>query len=355
MGDQRTLTWTETDPNLVLLSNYGYHFNIAFNVATGGQVTPSNIIWKSNAGAPVVDITWTEKYALNWTASEITPGVSVTFGGRWQPCDKGDAFSIDKYGTFNIATPRAGEEDWLQITDVQYYAENGIHILVGIQREGSTTDYDIIYADPTPLWLNAWAKYQPQEQCTWWLSTDIASGVVYSQAGIKGVTKDFTDAAASTGQFHWYTSCDVKKGKWYISEKPIVLPASAASAKKPKIDKPQEITPAATSWEVTLPAALEADAQTKAETALVKALEENFLGPKVTFEGTKVTIKFDSRAPDSDADEGSLDHLFGTDSGDKVNDALKAIRSFLAADAGDLVASPVEDAPADAAPAAPAA
>lgn len=59
------------------------HFELHFAQAVAGGSDDFTVIWRSLGLAPNMQISWTPKYALNWTAEIPAPGIKVRVGGIW--------------------------------------------------------------------------------------------------------------------------------------------------------------------------------------------------------------------------------------------------------------------------------
>ncbi|TLD03857.1 hypothetical protein PgNI_11352 [Pyricularia grisea] len=126
-------------------------------VTTDNDKPPiSNVVWKSLALQPKASISWVVEYGLNWTLTLPTDGISVTVGGDWQVCNKGESFDLDSIG------------EWSRYPDA-----DGIHIVVGVKNGDN---FDCIFVDPTALPHGSSGSYQPQEQVKWWLQASNLQG-----------------------------------------------------------------------------------------------------------------------------------------------------------------------------------
>lgn len=175
----RTISWYESTYDLEKISENQWQFQIAKLVVTAeGSPPVSNVIWKSLALQPLATISWPVKYGLNWSTNPPTDGVTVTVGGRWQACDKGQAFDLTKLGEW---TPSAtsGTPGWLTVGNIEYAypGGNGINIVIGVQNG---TAWEPIFIDPTNLPPGSSGSYQPQEEAKWWLENSNLTGSVYS-------------------------------------------------------------------------------------------------------------------------------------------------------------------------------
>jgi hypothetical protein len=180
--DTRTVHWFEGSYDLQKIDANHWQFQIAKVVATSpGSPPMSNMIWKSVALQPQANITWPVEYGLNWSATLPTAGITVTVGGRWQACNKGQAFDLTRLGewTPSVTAPTPG---WMTVGKINYKYPDvpGIHIIVGVKNP-ATGNFDPIFIDPTELPPGSGGTYQPQELVQWWLEGANLTGSVYSK------------------------------------------------------------------------------------------------------------------------------------------------------------------------------
>lgn len=157
-------------------------------VTTDNDKPPiSNVVWKSLALQPKASISWVVEYGLNWTLTLPTDGISVTVGGDWQVCNKGESFDLDSIGEWSRSTS-PGQPDWLTVGKINYsYPDaDGIHIVVGVKNGDN---FDCIFVDPTALPHGSSGSYQPQEQVKWWLQASNLQGSVYSKCHLQQTDK----------------------------------------------------------------------------------------------------------------------------------------------------------------------
>jgi hypothetical protein len=218
MSTSRTLHWWETQYNVGKIIENNWQFQIAKSVAAGSLPATSNVIWQSQGIAPETTIAWDVDYALNWTATLPPSGARVAITGKWQPCAKGQVFDIGKDGFF---TPSAEKpiDGWMKVgkVDYKYPGVDGIHIVVGVKNT-ITGKYDAVYIDPTELPPGSSAKYQPQENITWWLEGGSKNGQVYSSTRGSIGGQDYSNPAPKTNQYEWWTTFTFSDGLWANSQ-----------------------------------------------------------------------------------------------------------------------------------------
>ncbi|OIW30155.1 hypothetical protein CONLIGDRAFT_576341 [Coniochaeta ligniaria NRRL 30616] len=166
----RTIHWFEGSCDLGKINQNHWSFQIAKLVATSPNSPP-----------PQANISWPVQYGLNWSANLPAAGISVSVGGRWQACDKGQAYDLTNLGEWVVSTSSSGTPGWLTVGTINYAYPDvpGIHIIVGVKNP-ATNSFDPIFIDTTELPPSSSGSYQPQEQVKWWLEGSNLSGSVYS-------------------------------------------------------------------------------------------------------------------------------------------------------------------------------
>jgi hypothetical protein len=274
----RTFHWYESAEDLVSINKNKWHLYLAKAVSTpSNQSGPPNVIWRSSAGAPRINITWSVQYAFNWTAEAPQPGVSVTLGGLWQAANKGEVWDIDSNGLFQQNTTVPGKAGWLSIGNVSYsYPDPNdptntipIYIIVGIQNS-STLDFDPIYVDPTMMCLNSNGTYQPQEGVKAWLQSGLIRGQVYSDTGTNGRLYDYSSVT------EWWGSFLFKAGSWTAS-KTAPLPLVYAPPPSVLVIQDEPATEVIT-WPILARATMKPPVAAAAAAGLVTYLKSQFSG-----------------------------------------------------------------------------
>jgi hypothetical protein len=136
----KTVYVYEKQSDITKLSQGGLTFQIAKSVVDASGNLVYNVVWQSQKLAPHFSISWTTQYALNWTLTIPGSSVAIVAGGNWQPCNPGDSYDLDKNGEW-VKSATTGTANVLNVGSNGY--QDGIHILVGIQR-GSTNFYDTV-------------------------------------------------------------------------------------------------------------------------------------------------------------------------------------------------------------------
>ncbi|KAB5584921.1 hypothetical protein GE09DRAFT_1068720 [Coniochaeta sp. 2T2.1] len=213
--DTRTIHWFESSYDLNKIDVNKWQFQIAKMVATSpGSPPVSNVIWKSVALQPQANISWPVKYGLNWSATLPTAGITVTVGGRWQACDKGEAFDLTRLGEW-VPSRTAPTPGWMTVgnIDYQYPGVSGIHLVVGVMNP-ATGSYDTIFIDTTELPPGSSGSYQPQEEVKWWLEGSSLTGSVYSKTrgSVGGV--NLSSPAPTTNKYEYWTTYLFDSGSW---------------------------------------------------------------------------------------------------------------------------------------------
>ena len=178
----RTIHWFESSYDLSKLNQNHWQFQIVKLVATSPDSPPvSNVIWKSLALQPQAKISWPVKYGLNWSVTVPSEGITVSVGGRWKACDKGQAYDLTNLGEWTVSTTSTGKPGWLTVGTINYAYPGvpGIHVVVGVENPATQT-FDPIFIDPTELPVGSSGSYQPQEEVKWWLEGSNLTGSVYS-------------------------------------------------------------------------------------------------------------------------------------------------------------------------------
>ncbi|KAK0543486.1 hypothetical protein OC845_006105 [Tilletia horrida] len=216
----RKVTVFESAFDQTTLAGYNYCLNVAKRVVGANGQTASNVVWKSLALAPNMSVSWDVKYALNWTADVLTQGASVSIGGNWKPCDKGQVYDLDNGGRWQPSSAPA-DPDFLNVGKVGYQYPGvltGIHILVGVLNN-ATQQYETIYADPVGLPLGASAKYQPLESIDLWYSSDLKTSAFNISHKTNSGNIDASSATAK-GKFEWWATFKFNPGTWGVSDSP---------------------------------------------------------------------------------------------------------------------------------------
>lgn len=217
----RTLNWFESEFDATNISNNRWNLQIAKAVASGSGTPTYSMVWKSRALAPITSISWKAEYALAWTATVPTQGAAVRIIGKWQPCNKGESFDINKLGFWQpSAKPaEASNAGWLNVGNIDYAYPNvlGIHIVVGV-RNADSNQFEAVFVDKATLGPGSSARYQPQETVSWWLEGSDLTGQVFSTQKGHSATQDFTNPSDPlTGAFEWSTSFMTVSSQWVIT------------------------------------------------------------------------------------------------------------------------------------------
>lgn len=135
MATERTVAIWESPYDLRKLGDNGFDFCIAKSVIDSTGKLTFNMVWQSKALGPIIDVSWTTQYALNWTVDVPTGGARVKEGGFWHPCNPGDVFDLDKTGLFHPSTVPA-KAGFLKLGNngYQYPGKSGIHVIVGVKN-----------------------------------------------------------------------------------------------------------------------------------------------------------------------------------------------------------------------------
>ncbi|KAH7371721.1 hypothetical protein BKA66DRAFT_443913 [Pyrenochaeta sp. MPI-SDFR-AT-0127] len=203
----RRLHVYESELDIQKLNDNKYNFHLAKSVVTEkGSGGTSNVIWQSLKTPPNADIKWVTEYALNWTAKLPDSGADVTIGGHWKPCKLGEVFDINENGM------KVGRNKY------QYPGEppKNIRIVVGqkITTDNGEPKWQPIFVDPTELYIDGSATYQPQEQVKMWYETGLRTGQVYARAFETDNVIDYTKPASSTNKYEWWTTYTTSNGAW---------------------------------------------------------------------------------------------------------------------------------------------
>lgn len=206
----RKLHWFESRDDAVNIRNNGWNLQLAKAVKSGSAAATYNMIWKSRALAPDTSISWKVQYGLNWTAQVPNDGVSISIGGEWQACNKGQSFDVDSLGYWTPSTnpvpaDRAG---WLNVGNIEYSYPGvlGIHIVVGVLNAVSG-DFEPIFVDKATLPPGSSGWYQPQETVSWWLESGDHTGEIFSGTKSNSTTYDFSNPSDPvTKSYVWSTS-----------------------------------------------------------------------------------------------------------------------------------------------------
>ncbi|KAK0743966.1 hypothetical protein B0T18DRAFT_293130, partial [Schizothecium vesticola] len=220
----RTLYWYEAEADARLIKQNGWNLQVAKSVAAGNAAPTYNLVWQSQALAPVTEISWTDEYALGWTAVVPSDGVRVSVMGRWQKCNKGESYDINPLGYWEPSSDtRSATPGWLNVGRVNYQYPNvlGIHIIVGV-KNARTGFFEPVFVDRSALPEGSSAQYQPQETLTWWLEAEYKSGQVFSSTRTDSTQWDFTNPSNPVENgYEWSTSYVVAGNtgstKWVIS------------------------------------------------------------------------------------------------------------------------------------------
>jgi len=269
-----------------MLSQNHWNFQIAKSVSTPDQAAHSNVVWQSKALAPRTIIQWKDLYGLNWTSTLPDPGVTVTIGGKWQACAKGEVFDIDSNGFFT-ASQVAKDKNFLKVGKVnyQYPGAPGLHIIIGIQN--SEGYFDPIYVDPTALALNDTASYQPQEEIQWWYQTDMRTSTMISTASTSLGGVDFSKPAPTTNKYYYSTTYNYESGRWITSEdrppQTLYVPPLTLFVLEPTRAPHKLFSIWSSVWKGVLSIAVGKDKQAKAQAKLKSLLDIQYKDVKVKF------------------------------------------------------------------------
>ncbi|KAK1753631.1 hypothetical protein QBC47DRAFT_430456 [Echria macrotheca] len=312
MATVRTLNWYESEVDAQLINANNWQLQIAKSVASASSSGKPlyNIIWQSQGPAPITQISWTEEYALGWTASVPSDGVRVSILGRWQPCNKGETYDINNLGYWTPSQePR--EPGWLSVGKINYTHPKvlGIHIIVGVKNAISGR-YEPIYVDRNALPEGSTAKYQPQETVTWWLESNNRSGQVFSTTRSNSTHQDFSNPSNPvTGDYEWSTSYVVagnnSPNKWVIIPGAVAQAAPPPSATRPRDgiggDEPQMILGGLSSFFVRFRTPLTGAALGATASALYDRLSSSYKQLNVYAEGKDgSTLRFEYHAGQDD-------------------------------------------------------
>lgn len=206
----RKLHWFESRDDAVNIRNNGWNLQLAKAVKSGSAATTYNLIWGSQALAPDTSISWKAEYGLNWTAQVPNDGKSISIGGEWQACNKGQSFDIDSLGYWRAsARPVPAERaDWLNVGNIEYSYPGvlGLHIVVGV-RNAISGDFEPIFVDKATLPPGSSGWYQPQETVSWWLESGDHTGEIFSRTKSESATYDFSNPSDPvTNSYVWSTS-----------------------------------------------------------------------------------------------------------------------------------------------------
>jgi len=337
----RTLNWYESEDDATSIKANGWNFQVAKCVASATAGPTYNVVWQSQSLAPDTTITWDVKYALGWTAAVPSNGVQVAIKGKWQPCDKGDAYDIDDNGYWQPSST-AGTAGWLTVGTINYSYPKvlGIHIVVGVFNP-LTKVYEAVWVDKTTMPSGSSGQYQPQETVSWWLEGGDQSGQVFNSTKSRSTTYDFTNPSNKvTGAYDWSTSFLFQSGKWTVSagDPPQFFSTPPPSAKLQALtlggEAPILVTIDYARWLVFFIRPLGGALAATVAAALLTRLRARFPAWRslsVIAEGTdgsKLTIKYE---PGGGAAQGTVEYL-GTVAGssgpsDGINASLKDLQA----------------------------
>lgn len=338
----RTLNWYESaDDSTAIISN-GWNFQIAKSVATGTGTPTYNLVWQSQALAPITTISWKVQYALSWTAAVPTAGVKVKIQGQWQKCDKGQSFDIDNNGYWQPSATKPDPTDaaWLKVGNINYSYPGvlGLHIVVGVFN-AVTGKFEPIFVDEATLPAGSSGRYQPQETVSWWLEGQDLTGQLFHSTKSRSTFFDFTNPSNPlTGAYEWSTSFVMIGGKWTIApgDPPQQLTGPPPSAQLAALSlggqAPIMLQIDYKNWLVTFATPLAAAALASIGAALYNKLKGTFKELKVTVVGTNgTTLKIEYTAGEN-AVAGTLEFL-GTPVGagggpqQTIEDALQDLQA----------------------------
>ena len=100
----RTVHCWETAYDAAGIVMNSWLWQIAKAVSSGSAAANSNIIRSSVGIASNMEVSWNVVYALNWTATVHTTGITVNIGGNWQECAKGEVYDLDAEGFWAAST-----------------------------------------------------------------------------------------------------------------------------------------------------------------------------------------------------------------------------------------------------------
>jgi hypothetical protein len=232
----RTLNWFEKGPDFNQISKDNWQFQIAHEVLKGNNAKASNVVWQSSAICGIYTLSWDVDYALNWAYNYPTgSNIKVTAGGFWQKCNPGQVFNLNTGGQWKEDTDAEAalspdDQSWLNIGQINFTPQNanGVYLVVGVK---TGTTYKPIFIDDTLLPKGSHAKYQPQENMTWWLAQEDLTGSVYSSVGTMSTSMNF---ANQNDDFKREWSTTYKwNDKWYIYQN---SPPQAFLAAPPSTD-----------------------------------------------------------------------------------------------------------------------
>ncbi len=312
MSTVRTLNWYESEVDAQLISSNGWQLQVAKSVATASSAGKPvyNIIWQSQGAAPITQISWTEEYALGWTAAVPSDGVRVSILGKWQPCNKGETYDINNLGFWERSS-KPGEPGWLGVGEIKYSYPKvlGIHIVVGV-KNAMTGRFEPIYVVRNALPEGSTAKYQPQETVPWWLEANNLSGQVFSTTKSNSAHQDFSKPSNPiTGDYEWSTSYVVagnpNSNKWVIIAGAAAQSAPPPSATRPYLgiggDEPQMILGGLSSYFIRFQQPLTGAALGAIAAALHDRLSSNYRQLNVYIEGNNgSTLRFEYHAGQED-------------------------------------------------------
>ncbi|KAH8908530.1 hypothetical protein BR93DRAFT_489877 [Coniochaeta sp. PMI_546] len=342
MADTRTLNWFESDADNKSILDNGWNFQIAKSVATGSAAPTYNLVWQSQALAPVTIISWKIQYALSWTAAVPSDGVKIKIQGQWQKCDKGQSFDIDSRGYWRPSTKPVSPSDasWLNVGNINYSYPGvlGLHIIVGVLN-AQTGKYEAVFVDQATLPAGSSAKYQPQESVSWWLEASDLTGQVFNSTKSRSTTYDFTkESDPLTHAYEWSTSYVMQGGVWTIApgSPPQALTGPPPSAELAQLtlggSPPVVLQLDHASWLITFTVPLAVAALTAIGASLLDKLKSNFKNLKVNLEGKDgTTIRFEYDAG-GNAAPGTVEYL-GTPVGasggpkDTIENALRDLQT----------------------------
>ena len=321
----RTLNWFESESDTKIIKSNNWNLNVAKCVTTGSGEPIFNVIWQSQAVAPIIRIQWKEEYALGWTADVPSEGVRVSIAGRWQKCDKGQSYSINELGYWEPSSNPVGPPGWLKVgkIDYAYPGVAGIHIIVGVKNP-RTGEFEPVFVDTATLPRNSTTQYQPQETVSWWLEGLNNSGQVYSGSKSMSTIKDFTTPSnIMTQQYEWSTSYMFTDARWIISagsppQAMIMPPPSAHLTALDFVNKPPfELQLDHANWLITFTAPIAAAALAMIVKELSKRLTANFKQLQVNIlgnDGTRIRLVYQAGNDAAPGTVAFLSTLMGVES-----------------------------------------
>jgi len=212
----------ENDSDLTILENNHYGLQVAKSVASGDKAPDFTMVYQSHILTYSMDVQWTITYGMNFCTDIPSPGLTVTYGGRWTECALGDSYDLNTIGKWipNQNNPAA---DPNSVNVGKNGFQTPVYIIVGVKSDDGS--YLPIWTGKDSLLVNSSGQYQPHESVKIWYEEGTLSSTMITDQKTVAVEYDMTDDHTS------YFYFDAVNGKWAIPQ-PTPFPINAKPVKK---------------------------------------------------------------------------------------------------------------------------